>query len=61
MILNYQNKNFRLVSLCSDLDANDEAFDGALDAACKGLSSDACRGMRQELAAMAESYDAQLD
>ncbi|MBF7995936.1 VENN motif pre-toxin domain-containing protein [Rahnella sp. SAP-29] len=54
-------KKVQAEKLVSDLDAKDEAFDGALDAACKGLSSDACRGMRQELAAMAESYDAQLD
>ncbi|MGJ0482493.1 hemagglutinin repeat-containing protein [Pantoea agglomerans] len=47
--------------LISDLNAKDKAFDAALDSACKGLSSAACQGMRQELAAMSESYDQQLD
>ncbi|MGP4035643.1 hemagglutinin repeat-containing protein [Pantoea agglomerans] len=47
--------------LISDLNAKDKAFDAALDSACKGLSSAACQGMRQELAAMSKSYDQQLD
>ena len=47
--------------LISDLDAKDKAFDVALDSACKGLSSAACQGMRQELAAMGKSYSEQLD
>ncbi len=47
--------------LVADLDAKDKAFDAALNDACKGLSSSACQGLRQELAAMGKSYDAQLD
>ena len=47
--------------LISDLNAKDKAFDAKLNAACQGLSSAACQGMRQELAAMAKSYDEQLD
>ena len=47
--------------LVADLDAKDKAFDTALDKACQGLSSDACKGMRQELAAMGRSYDEQMD
>ncbi|MBK0035812.1 hemagglutinin repeat-containing protein [Erwinia sp. S43] len=47
--------------LISDLNAKDKAFDAKLNAACEGLSSAACQGMRQELAAMAKSYDEQLD
>ncbi|HFG6254851.1 TPA: hemagglutinin repeat-containing protein [Salmonella enterica subsp. diarizonae serovar 61:l,v:z35] len=47
--------------LISDLNAKDKAFDEKLNAACQGLSSAACQGMRQELAAMAKSYDEQLD
>ncbi|MEF3099711.1 hemagglutinin repeat-containing protein [Raoultella terrigena] len=47
--------------LVSDLNAKDKAFDAKLDAACKGLSSTACQGMRQELTAMAKSYDEKLD
>ncbi len=45
----------------SDLDAKDKAFDMAMDKTCQGLSSAACQGMRQELAAMGKSYDAQMD
>lgn len=48
-------------TLVSDLDAKDKAFDAALDSACKGLSSAACQGMWQELAAMGRSYDEKLD
>ncbi|MEM6162705.1 VENN motif pre-toxin domain-containing protein, partial [Erwinia sp. P6884] len=47
--------------LVSDLNAKDKAFDAALDSACKNLSSTACQGMRQELSAMAKSYDEQMD
>jgi len=47
--------------LISDLNAKDKAFDAALDLACKGLSSAACQGMRQELAVMGKSYSEQLD
>ncbi|MGU8115044.1 VENN motif pre-toxin domain-containing protein, partial [Serratia marcescens] len=47
--------------LVNDLNAKDKAFDEKLSAACQGLSSAACQGMRQELAAMAKSYDEQLD
>lgn len=47
--------------LIADLNAKDNAFDTALDVACKGLSSTACQGMRQELAAMAKSYDEKMD
>ncbi|WP_410172945.1 DUF6862 domain-containing protein, partial [Erwinia billingiae] len=47
--------------LISDLNAKDKAFDAALDSACKNLSSTACQGMRQELAAMGRSYDEQMD
>ncbi|WP_232012384.1 VENN motif pre-toxin domain-containing protein [Cedecea lapagei] len=47
--------------LVADLDAKDKAFDVALDKACNGLSSSACQGMRQELAAMGKSYDEQMD
>ncbi|WP_318841844.1 VENN motif pre-toxin domain-containing protein, partial [Pluralibacter gergoviae] len=47
--------------LISDLNAKDKAFDEKLNAACQGLSSGACQGMRQELAAMGKSYDAQMD
>lgn len=54
-------KKAQAEKLINDLNAKDKAFDAALDAACKGLSSAACQGMRQELAAMAKSYDEQLD
>ncbi|MEM6053018.1 DUF6862 domain-containing protein [Erwinia sp. P7711] len=47
--------------LISDLNAKDKAFDNAIDAACQNLSSDQCKGLRQDLAAMANSYDRQLD
>ncbi|RDT48072.1 hypothetical protein DXF93_29160, partial [Escherichia coli] len=47
--------------LISDLNAKDKAFDAAMDSACKNLSSSACQGMRQELAAMGKSYDEKLD
>ncbi|RPD91626.1 hypothetical protein BBB56_23370, partial [Candidatus Pantoea deserta] len=47
--------------LIIDLNAKDKAFDMALDSACKNLSSEACHGMRQELAAMGRSYDEKLD
>lgn len=47
--------------LVSDLNAKDKAFDAKLNAACQGLSSAACQGMRQELAAMGKSYDEQMD
>jgi len=47
--------------LISDLNAKDKAFNAALDLACKGLSSAACQGMRQELAVMGKSYSEQLD
>ena len=47
--------------LVSDLNAQDKEFDAALDSACKNLSSSACQGMRQELAAMGRSYDEKLD
>ncbi|MGX9274289.1 VENN motif pre-toxin domain-containing protein [Pantoea ananatis] len=51
----------KAVKLVADLDAKDQAFDVALDNACKGLSSAACKGMRQELAVMGQSYDEQMD
>nr|WP_222422327.1 VENN motif pre-toxin domain-containing protein [Yersinia mollaretii] len=54
-------KKAQAEKLITDLDAKDKAFDAALDSACKGLSSAACQGMRQELAAMGKSYDALLD
>ena len=54
-------KKAQAEKLINDLNAKDKAFDAALDSACKGLSSAACQGMRQELAAMAKSYDEQLD
>ena len=47
--------------LISELNQKDKAFDTAIDSACKNLSSAACQGMRQELAAMAKSYDEKLD
>lgn len=47
--------------LISDLNAKDKAFDIAIDAACQNLSSDQCKGLRQDLAAMANSYDELLD
>ncbi|VDR24907.1 Filamentous hemagglutinin [Raoultella terrigena] len=47
--------------LVSDLNVQDKEFDAALDSACKNLSSSACQGMRQELAAMGRSYDEKLD
>ncbi|GLR10269.1 Contact-dependent inhibition of growth factor CdiA [Mixta theicola] len=47
--------------LINDLNAKDKAFDAAMDSACKNLSSAQCSGMRQELAAMAKSYDEQLN
>ena len=47
--------------LIIDLNAKVKAFDMALDSACKNLSSEACHGMRQELAAMGRSYDEKLD
>ncbi len=55
------DKKAQAEKLIGDLNAKDKAFDAALDSACKGLSSEACRGMRQELAAMGKSYDAQMD
>lgn len=47
--------------LASDLKAKSDAFDAAIDAACQKLSSDQCKGLRQDLAAMANSYDELLD
>ena len=47
--------------LINDLDAKDKAFDIAIDAACQNLSSEQCRGLRQDLAGMAKSYDEMLD
>ncbi|NWC65553.1 hemagglutinin repeat-containing protein [Cedecea sp. P7760] len=47
--------------LVTELNAKDKEFDTALDKACKELSSAACQGMRQELAAMGQSYDKQMD
>ncbi|WJY16916.1 hemagglutinin repeat-containing protein [Pectobacteriaceae bacterium CE90] len=55
------DKKAQAEMLVADLDAKDKAFDAALDAACKGLSSSACQGMRQELAVMGKSYDEQMD
>lgn len=46
--------------LISDLNTKDKAFDDKLNAACQELSSAGCKGMRQELAAMAKSYDGHL-
>ncbi|MES4611345.1 VENN motif pre-toxin domain-containing protein [Ewingella sp. CoE-038-23] len=45
-------KKVQAVKLIRDLNAKDKAFDAAIDAACKNLSSEGCRGMRQELATM---------
>ena len=47
--------------LASDLKAKSDAFDAAIDVACQKLSSDQCKGLRQDLAAMANSYDELLD
>jgi len=47
--------------LISDLDAKDKAFDTAIEAACQNMSSNQCKGLRQDLAAMANSYDELLD
>ncbi|MEQ9850122.1 hemagglutinin repeat-containing protein [Pectobacterium brasiliense] len=47
--------------LISELNEKDELFNAAIDAACQNLSSAACQGMRQELSAMAKSYDEQMD
>ncbi|HEN3609381.1 TPA: VENN motif pre-toxin domain-containing protein [Yersinia enterocolitica] len=55
------DKKVQAEKLVTDLDAKDKAFDAAIDAACKHLSSAQCRGMRQELAAMGKSYDEQMD
>ncbi|HDL8541647.1 TPA: VENN motif pre-toxin domain-containing protein [Yersinia enterocolitica] len=55
------NKKVQAEKLVTDLDAKDKAFDAAIDAACKNLSSKQCSGMRQELAAMGKSYDEQMD
>jgi len=46
------DKKVQAEKLSSDLNAKDKAFNAAIDAACKNLSSEDCRGMRQELAAM---------
>lgn len=54
-------KKAQAEKLVTDLNVRDKAFDAAIDAACKNLLSADCRGMRQELAAMGKSYDAQLD
>lgn len=54
-------KKAQAQKLVSDLNAKDKAFDAAMDSACKNLSSAACQGMRQELAAMGRSYDEKLD
>lgn len=55
------NEKAKAEKLVADLDAKDKAFDVALDNACLRLSSSACQGMRQELAAMGKSYDEQMD
>ncbi|HFI1931346.1 TPA: VENN motif pre-toxin domain-containing protein [Yersinia enterocolitica] len=55
------NKKVQAEKLVTDLDAKDKAFDAAIDAACKNLSSEQCSGMRQEFAAMGKSYDEQMD
>ncbi len=55
------DKKAQAEKLVSDLNAKDKAFDAAMDSACKNLSSAACQGMRQELAAMGRSYDEKLD
>ncbi|EKN6149278.1 hypothetical protein DVQ07_19840, partial [Yersinia enterocolitica] len=55
------DKKVQAEKLVTDLDSKDKAFDAAIDAACKHLSSAQCRGMRQELAAMGKSYDEQMD
>ncbi|HHB9527021.1 TPA: VENN motif pre-toxin domain-containing protein, partial [Yersinia enterocolitica] len=55
------NKKVQAEKLVTDLDAKDKAFDAAIDAACKNLSSEQCSGMRQELVAMGKSYDEQMD
>ncbi|MEI7175143.1 hemagglutinin repeat-containing protein [Pectobacterium carotovorum] len=47
--------------LINELNEKDELFNAAIDAACQNLSSAACQGMRQELSAMAKSYDEQMD
>ncbi|WP_370884506.1 hemagglutinin repeat-containing protein, partial [Enterobacter cloacae complex sp. 2015409] len=55
------NEKAKAEKLIADLDAKDKAFDAALNKACNRLSSSACQGMRQELAAMGKSYDEQMD
>ncbi|WP_196374647.1 VENN motif pre-toxin domain-containing protein, partial [Yersinia pseudotuberculosis] len=55
------DKKAQAEKLISDLNAKDKAFDAALKSACQGLSSVACQGIRQELAAMGKSYDEQMD
>ncbi|MFK8260761.1 DUF6862 domain-containing protein, partial [Erwinia sp. AnSW2-5] len=55
------DKKTQAENLVADMNAKDKAFNAAIDAACKKLSSAQCQGMRQELAAMSKSYDEQLD
>ncbi|AIR62871.1 hypothetical protein LH23_20100 [Cedecea neteri] len=56
-----ENQKQQAEKLISDLNSKSKGFDVALDLACKNLSSAACQGMRQELVAMAKSYDEQMD
>ncbi|PXW43874.1 filamentous hemagglutinin [Erwinia sp. AG740] len=54
-------KKVQAEKLIDNLNAKSDAFDTAIDAACKNLTSAQCQGMRQQLAAMGKSYDEQLD
>ncbi|WP_317619084.1 hemagglutinin repeat-containing protein [Dickeya zeae] len=54
-------KKVQAEKLIDNLNAKSDAFDAAIDAACKNLTSAQCQGMRQQLAAMGKSYDEQLD
>ncbi len=47
--------------IIDDLNAKDQAFDEAINAACQSLSSAQCLGLRTELETMGESYDQLVD
>lgn len=55
------DKKQQAEKLARDLKAKSDEFDRVLSSVCKQLSSEDCRGMRQELAAMGRSYDDKLD
>ncbi|MGM7884795.1 DUF6862 domain-containing protein, partial [Yersinia enterocolitica] len=42
----FAHRTLQAEKLVTDLDAKDKAFDAAIDAACKNLSSEQCSGMR---------------